>query len=133
VSKQVFFSNTGIGPPIKAFSSIVNISHAVFGVSNVSKYGRAIFMLSSTINVVNATSISIADNCTSDDCDIYISVFSNDLIIESSCVNFENRSNISFPEIDFGKTCPTLKPSVSSAHVARTNIPTSLSPKTPIF
>jgi hypothetical protein len=42
-------------------------------------------------------------------------------------------TDVSFPETGFGKTCPTLKPSVSVAPEARTNIPTSSSPKTPIL
>jgi hypothetical protein len=106
-------NNSGIGLPIKVVRSIFNLSHTVFGVTEVSLYGNAILMLASTINVVNVTSVTVADKATSDDCDVYIYVFSEDLNVDSSCVNFENRTDVAFPIIDFG--CTTQQPSVSVA------------------
>jgi hypothetical protein len=81
-----FVNNTGVGPPIQGFSSLVNISNAVFSDNNVStKFSSAILLFQSTIEVsdvhiLKSAVTQLQSNMSTninvyDDCDIYMSLF----------------------------------------------------------
>jgi hypothetical protein len=104
-----FVNNTGTGPPLEVLSSQLNISHAVFAGTQVSKYKAAILLFESIMEyydvhlITNDTSTQQSFRVT-DDCHVYVAIDANNYPNKSTCMTFD-RSNKSFPIIDLSTLC----------------------------